>query len=312
MNMGKCIHMRELSNRLILLITLLCVFFTGCTTAADIDTDDENAEKKYNYIYDKLTAQSSVSSRAAFGDDGYYFLANGILYYYDMSDADAVPVCSKAECSHKDEECDAYIYDNAEYDTYDLTNVNINCLGNMIWFEDGNLYMIKRDKSGDYLMQYDSTFKNERTVCTLAEKGTTVGGPTATTEDTAVLYNGYLYYFTVCPVYVNELVDKNYYITFYCNRVKVSQGAKPEVLGRFDAAMDVYAHGRASLESGHKNHGAGAPWFLSSWTAASVMRSVDRVPLPLILSSGVSPVRLPGSRSTCNCPHSIHIRQQLL
>lgn len=237
--MGKCIHMRELSNRLILLITLLCVFFTGCTTAADIDTDDENAEKKYNYIYDKLTAQSSVSSRAAFGDDGYYFLANGILYYYDMSDADAVPVCSKAECSHKDEECDAYIYDNAEYDTYDLTNVNINCLGNMIWFEDGNLYMIKRDKSGDYLMQYDSTFKNERTVCTLAEKGTTVGGPTATTEDTAVLYNGYLYYFTVCPVYVNELVDKNYYITFYCNRVKVSQGAKPEVLGQFDAAMDA-------------------------------------------------------------------------
>ncbi len=237
--MGKCIHMRELSNRLILLITLLCVFFIGCTTAADIDTDDENAEKKYNYIYDKLTTQSSVSSRAAFGDDGYYFLANGILYYYDMSDADAVPVCSKAECSHKDEECDAYIYDNAEYDTYDLTNVNINCLGNMIWYEDGSLYMIKRDKTGDYLMQYDSTFKNERTVCTLAEKGTTVGGPSATTEDTAVLYNGYLYYFTVCPVYANELVDENYYITFYCNRVKVSQGAKPEILGQFYAAMDT-------------------------------------------------------------------------
>ena len=74
--MGKCIHMRELSNRLILLIALLCVFFTGCTTAADIDTDDEKSEKKYAYVYDELIAQSTVSSRSAFGDDGYYFLAN--------------------------------------------------------------------------------------------------------------------------------------------------------------------------------------------------------------------------------------------
>ena len=48
-------------------------------------------------------------------DDGYgYYFTGGTkgkyyrIYYYDAGCEQAVPLCSKVNCSHKGEDCDAY------------------------------------------------------------------------------------------------------------------------------------------------------------------------------------------------------------
>ena len=244
--MGKCIHMRELSNRLILLIALLCVFFTGCTTAADIDTDDEKSEKKYAYVYDELIAQSTVSSRSAFGDDGYYFLANGILYYYDMSDNQAIPLCSDMTCAHNSIKCKAYAYDNHNYDPYNLNGVDVKCLGNMVWYENDHIYMVERKTSGDYLLEYDTHYNNEKEVKCLTGTGEVLGMPSADTENTAYVYEGYLYFFSVKPTKAVDLVSQDYCTTVYCNRTALDGSSDVEVLGEFMYPIDYYIMGNGS------------------------------------------------------------------
>lgn len=49
-----------------------------------------------------------------------FFLTNGILYFYDMTDNEAVPMCPDMTCSHKDSKCKAFAADKMDYDPYDL------------------------------------------------------------------------------------------------------------------------------------------------------------------------------------------------
>lgn len=216
-----------------LLIVLSMIFSVGCTKK---QTENDEIKPKTEYVYDKDMTQISKDSRAAFSEKGYYHIINGILYFYDISNSVELPVCSKTDCSHNTSSCNAYVYDSMDYDPYDLKGVSVNGLGNMIWYSDGKLYMIRRNESGDYLMQYDSDFTNEVQLCTLAEKGTVLGMPGKNTEDTALMYNGYLYYFSVKPTSAKELDD--YMTSIFCNKIKVVKDAKAEVLGSFDMAID--------------------------------------------------------------------------
>lgn len=241
MNMEGLVFMRICCKKVGVLFLFLVTFLTACT-----NTNNENATKEGNnagYVYDEIT-EISKNSRTAFSERGCYYLVNSILYFYDVNASVSIPVCSKMDCLHNSSSCDAYALDKADYDPYDLSGVSVECLGNMMWYNSGNIYMIKRDESGDYLMQYDSNFANEVKLLTLADEGAVVGMPSADTENTALLYNGYLYFFSVKPTNASELVD--YTATVYCNRIKLKKGASVEILGTFDMAIDYALWGSGS------------------------------------------------------------------
>ena len=78
---------------------------------------------------------------------------NGILWFYDINNNIATVVCSNANCEHKDENCNAYLLDEHNYDPLDLAGVTVKGLGNQLWYIDGYIYIIERDESGDYLVR---------------------------------------------------------------------------------------------------------------------------------------------------------------
>lgn len=231
--------MRIYCKKTVILFLVVFLFLAGCTNTEK----DKEKTSNVGYVYDELT-KISKNSRTAFSENGYYYLVNGILYFYDVNVSVGLPVCSKMDCRHNSSSCDAYALDKVDYDPYDLSGVSVECLGNMIWYNVGKIYMIKRDESGDYLMQYDSDFTNEVRLLTLADKGTVLGLPSADTENTALLYDGYLYYFSVKPIYAGEIID--YTAPIYCNRIKLEKDARVEVLGTFDMAIDYALWGSGS------------------------------------------------------------------
>ena len=218
----------------LLAVAILSAFMIGCTSSGDVSLETE--AESVQYIYDSEMVQTSTDSRAAFSEKGYYYLVNGFLYFYDVNSDVSIPVCSKSDCLHDSVTCSAYALDKVDYDPYDLKGVSVNCLGNSVWYDNGKLYMIKRDEAGDYLMQYDSDYTNEIKVCTLADKGTVIGAPNGSAQDMVLMYKGYLYYYTITPVHASELVDNTATIT--CNRIKVAANSKREELGTFEMAID--------------------------------------------------------------------------
>ena len=230
---GAVIMKKKSKKAAALLLVLSIVLSAGCTKK---QVDNVVGTPKTDYIYDKEIAQTGKGSKVAFSEKGYYHLINGILYFYDINSAVEAPVCSKTDCLHNSSSCNAYVYDYEGYDPLDLTGISVNGAGNHIWYDEGKLYLIHRDESGDYLMQYDSDFTNEVRLCTLAEKGTVVGLADGSASTGACMYNGYLYYFSVKPVNAGTLED--FMMTAYCNRIKVAKDSKVEVLGSIDAPAD--------------------------------------------------------------------------
>ena len=213
--------------------TILC----GCTTAKDAD-NHVTQEQTINYTYNHDLYEKSVSNSAAFTDNGFIFLTNGILYFYDMTDNEAVPMCPDMTCSHKDSKCKAFAADKMDYDPYDLNGVSVNCLGNMVWYKDNHIYMIKRDESGDYLMEYDENFNNESKVACLASDGKMVGIASANTSTVAAMHENYLYYYSVQPTNAQNLVEDDYNTKVSCNRIAINGNSKVEELGSFIFPID--------------------------------------------------------------------------
>lgn len=255
---GECLMKRR--GLSLLATTILLSILVGCTSPGDVDM--ETQAETVEYIYDNNMVQTSTDSRVAFSEKGYYYLVNGFLHFYDINSSVGIPVCSKSDCLHDSTTCGAYALDKADYDPANLSEVSVNCTGNMIWYDNGKLYMVKRDESGDYLMQYDSDFTNEVKLCTLADDGTIMGMPSSDTQDTALMYKGYFYYYTVTPTNAKELVD--YTTTISCNRIKVESNAKREVLGSFDMAMDYSMFGSGA--NGKVCGGKDCVYFVSGGT----------------------------------------------
>ena len=246
MNMEKFIHMQILNKRTsVLIITVVLMLMCGCTTQnGDIVYKQESGDYVYNF--DSRQYQKSADSRAAFTKDGMIMLVNSMLYYYDMSDNQAIPLCSDMTCAHNSIKCKAYAYDNHNYDPYNLNGVDVKCLGNMVWYENDHIYMVERKTSGDYLLEYDTHYNNEKEVKCLTGTGEVLGMPSADTENTAYVYEGYLYFFSVKPTKAVDLVSQDYCTTVYCNRTALDGSSDVEVLGEFMYPIDYYIMGNGS------------------------------------------------------------------
>ena len=105
--------MKKSITIIVLFILLLC-FMTGCDSigSADISSEGEvfegflnteyNSETDYQYFFGDL-------SKVVLVGDGYYLNNYDKLYYMKKDTMQPMPVCSKIDCEHATNDCDAYI-----------------------------------------------------------------------------------------------------------------------------------------------------------------------------------------------------------
>ena len=195
----------------------------------------------------------------AVSENGYYYIINNIMHFYDIATDVDVALCSKLECLHDSSQCDAYVKKEKKNITITDGNGNVisdssteldkskevNCVGHMIFYYNEHIYMVERNDIGDYLVRYDARFNNKERLSLIADNGSRIGSPeSANMKDTAFLMDGYLYYMSVTES--ASVAETNFMTQLACNRVKLEPNAVPEKLGEFDIAVDVPDFGSSS------------------------------------------------------------------
>ncbi len=90
-----------------------------------------------------ITALSSVAMEATNVtaiDEGVYYTDGGLLHFYDVNTGESVPVCNRAECTHSDETCTAYMPDVG-------TLLFTNRKGYIFFTDNSDIYKINYDGS---------------------------------------------------------------------------------------------------------------------------------------------------------------------
>ena len=214
---------------------ILMLTLTSCNKYKQQVGEFESGNIFADYQYNQEEVQSKYgTSEMAIAENGYYYIIDNILFFYNVNSDVNMPVCSKVNCKHSDENCDAYV-SSVKSETGSFA---CNCLGNKIFFYNNHLYCIEVTKDRDYdLYQYDASFGNKKKILRLAS----VKEDKLFVSDAKVcmISEGYLYYYTsyLDPEYAN-----NDYITkFQCNRIKLEENAAREELGEFDFPGDYAA-----------------------------------------------------------------------
>ena len=111
-----------------------------------------------------------------------------------------IPLCSKVDCDHRTDECEAYISQNI-------------CVGSKIWYHNERLYMIEKTEEKDILVSYDKTMRDKKEEKTLSINGLSVNK----NSKNACITNGKLYYelsgdnsLFICAVSLNS--DEQAYV----------------------------------------------------------------------------------------------------
>ena len=111
-----------------------------------------------------------------------------------------IPLCSKVDCDHRTDECEAYISQNI-------------CVGSKIWYHNQRLYMIEKTEEKDILVSYDKTMRDKKEEKTLSINGLSVNK----NSKNACITNGKLYYelsgdnsLFICAVSLNS--DEQAYV----------------------------------------------------------------------------------------------------
>ena len=170
----------------ILICLVIVIVSAGCGKKYMQEADDTDWEQ--GTVQNITDAQSCyVNNKVA--DDGYgYYFTDGTkgkyyrIYYYDAGCEQAVPLCSKVNCSHKGEDCDAYYTADQCYNGY-------------IWYQNGHLFRLEYDtKTGDMkLIYFDKDGSNEKSAGVLWNGENVVMNKVSDYEKNMILHKGYIY-----------------------------------------------------------------------------------------------------------------------
>ena len=192
---------------LIMMTVTTALVMTACSGKTNSQTSSEDY-KYSSYVYDDNAPQYYMSDNAAASETGYYYIAgapvnnnrNSYIYYYDMIKDMTIPLCSKVDCDHRTDECEAYISQNI-------------CVGSKIWYHNQRLYMIEKTEEKDILVSYDKTMRDKKEEKTLSINGLSVNK----NSKNACITNGKLYYelsgdnsLFICAVSLNS--DEQAYV----------------------------------------------------------------------------------------------------
>ena len=161
----------------VLLITV-CVLFSGCASGKIQVNTNQNAEK---YIAGE-DYQNFLSATSSFvkTDSGYFFRSGMMLYFYDVNANEVYLICDKANCSHNDSECAAYL-SPLKY-----------MIGLPLCYYENAVYVLGNEKSGNsakkhYMYQISlENFKHKKAAYLFDSSG---GISTV-----FIMHRGYVYY----------------------------------------------------------------------------------------------------------------------
>lgn len=195
----------------IILIIITVVTMLGISACGDKQSNQSTVTDDYrysSYTYDDNAPQYYMAGSAAASETGYYYIdgapvinnSNMYIYYYDMIKDMTIPLCSKVDCDHRTDECEAYISQNI-------------CVGSKIWYHNQRLYMIEKTEEKDILVSYDKTMRDKKEEKTLSINGLSVNK----NSKNACITNGKLYYelsgdnsLFICTVSLNS--DEQAYV----------------------------------------------------------------------------------------------------
>lgn len=195
----------------IILIIITVVTMLGISACGDKQSNQSTVTDDYrysSYTYDDNAPQYYMAGCAAASETGYYYIdgapvinnSNMYIYYYDMIKDMTIPLCSKVDCDHRTDECEAYI-------SQDI------CVGSKIWYHNERLYMIEKTEEKDILVSYDKTMRDKKEEKTLSINGLSVNK----NSKNACITNGKLYYelsgdnsLFICAVSLNS--DEQAYV----------------------------------------------------------------------------------------------------
>lgn len=195
----------------IILIIMAVVTMLGISACGDKQSNQSTVTDDYrysSYTYDDNAPQYYMAGSAAASETGYYYIdgapvinnSNMYIYYYDMIKDMTIPLCSKVDCDHRTDECEAYISQNI-------------CVGSKIWYHNQRLYMIEKTEEKDILVSYDKTMRDKKEEKTLSINGLSV----KKNSKNACITNGKLYYelsgdnsLFICAVSLNS--DEQAYV----------------------------------------------------------------------------------------------------
>ena len=195
----------------IILIIITVVTMLGISACGDKQSNQSTVTDDYrysSYTYDDNAPQYYMAGSAAASETGYYYIdgapvinnSNMYIYYYDMIKDMTIPLCSKVDCDHRTDECEAYISQNI-------------CVGSKIWYHNERLYMIEKTEEKDILVSYDKTMRDKKEEKTLSINGMSVNE----NSKNACVTNGKLYYelsgdnsLFICAVSLNS--DEQAYV----------------------------------------------------------------------------------------------------
>lgn len=195
----------------IILIIITVVTMLGISACGDKQSNQSTVTDDYrysSYTYDDNAPQYYMAGSAAASETGYYYIdgapvinnSNMYIYYYDMIKDMTIPLCSKVDCDHRTDECEAYISQNI-------------CVGSKIWYHNERLYMIEKTEEKDILVSYDKTMRDKKEEKTLSINGLSVNK----NSKNVCITNGKLYYelsgdnsLFICAVSLNS--DEQAYV----------------------------------------------------------------------------------------------------
>lgn len=195
----------------IILIIITVVTMLGISACGDKQSNQSTVTDDYrysSYTYDDNAPKYYMAGSAAASETGYYYIdgapvinnSNMYIYYYDMIKDMTIPLCSKVDCDHRTDECEAYISQNI-------------CVGSKIWYHNERLYMIEKTEEKDILVSYDKTMRDKKEEKTLSINGLSVNK----NSKNACITNGKLYYelsgdnsLFICAVSLNS--DEQAYV----------------------------------------------------------------------------------------------------
>lgn len=154
-----------------------------------------SGELDFDYVYETdAQAEIGIHATCAYTKDGRYYMkamensGANILYFYDNASGNTVPVCSKSNCAHNTEGCDAY-FSEEHYSLYPS-----------FWYYENSLYFPMME--GDYLyfekISLDGSTREKAGTILRWEEKVTVNADGSESIDLTFpigqLHRGYIYF----------------------------------------------------------------------------------------------------------------------
>lgn len=212
-----------------ILIPILCVILTLCSCQSkdtkegyienyeeliQVSKDIDFGDTSYNMETDSQNYFNFDSGSYAATADGYYTFWDSKIYFIDRETFKCLPLCSKTDCLHDDEQCDAYL---------DVTVSKIK-------YYDGSLYTVLHsfNESSENLREYslyrislDGSRREKVFVMYSTTERSTVPG--------FIIHRGYVYY---------QYEDGENYCLIRCN----IDGSDPQEIYRINSDSGVLSN----------------------------------------------------------------------